>query len=127
LKEYSYVLHDAADLTKTLEELKGILLPFVPEKILFSLYCASTKQAEIEIYWKGIKQEFLNAQIVGASTSGEISKDQIYEHTFVLTVLSFETSRVHVLGIAAIIRKRKLRNRFLTLCGHIQKERDWRF
>lgn len=58
MKEYSYVLHDAADLTKTLEELKGILLPFVPEKVLFSLYCASTKQAEIEIYWKGIKQEF---------------------------------------------------------------------
>lgn len=100
MKAYSYVLHDAADLTKTLEELKETLLPFLPERVLFSLYSASTKQAEIEIFRKGIKQEFPNAQIIGASTSGEISKEQIYEHTVVLTVLSFETSSVHVFGIA---------------------------
>ncbi len=100
MKEYSYVLHDAAGLTKTLEELKGTILPFLPEKVLFSLYSASAEQAVIETYRNGILKEFPHAKIIGASTSGEISKEQIYEHTVVLTVLSFETSTVHIFGTA---------------------------
>ena len=75
MKEYSYVLHDAAGLTKTLEELKGTILPFLPEKVLFSLYSASAEQAVIETYRNGILKEFPHAKIIGASTSGEISKE----------------------------------------------------
>ena len=68
------------------------------KSVLFQIFTAHRAETFIDGLRKAVLQLLPTAEIIGASSSGEIIDNKIFEHTTAVGVLCFDKSIVHTIG-----------------------------
>ena len=97
MKQFTSRIYDAKELDRTLLSLKTNTQVGGAGALLFIVFSCSEFESFIRKIQQAVGKNFPEALLVGISTSGEIFRGRLSDHSIILSLLCFEKTEVEVL------------------------------